>query len=123
MNAEKQLKALESDVKGLKASFSIAASKAKFYVQTSQEFTVSGQRTARFKFTPNYGLGKVSFTRLRASIMIGDAPAGYAPQVVEPQDGSGETVLQVQFEPYYATTVYKVKIIASGTSPGSFSML
>lgn len=123
MNAETQLKALEDEIKALKASFPIAASKAKFYVQTSQEFTISGQPVARFKFRPNYGLGKISFTRLRASITIGDAPAGYAPQVVEPQDGSGEVILQVQFEPYTSSTQYKVRIIASGTSSGSFSVL
>lgn len=123
MNTEKQLKDLQNAIKALKTTYPIAASKAKFYVQTSQEFTISGRPTARFKFRPNYGLGKISFTRLRASIMIGDTPAGYAPQIVEPQDGSGETILFVQFEPYTTSTNYKVKIIASGTSPGSFSML
>ena len=123
MNAESQLNALEAEIKALKASYPIAASKAKFYVQTSQEFTVSGTPSARFKFRPNYGLGKVSFTRLRASVMIGDAPVGFSPQATESQDGSGEVILSLRFEPYSASTVYKVRIIASGTSPGSFSML
>lgn len=123
MSAEKQLRALESDIKSLKASYPIAGSKVKFYVQTSQEFTVSGQEVVRIKFTPTYGLNRTSFTKLRASISIDGSPAGYSPQVNEPQDGSGSTVIRVQFSPYSSATNYSLRIIASGTSTGSFAML
>lgn len=128
MSAEKQLRTLESDIKSLKASYPVAGSKVKFYVQTSQEFVLEDPPAGfvRFKFTPTYGLGKVSYTKLRAVIMIGDAPTGYTMQVNEPQDGSGETILKVQivpYDPFSPTRDFHIRIIASGTSTGSFTML
>lgn len=123
MDVEKQLRSLENSLKSLKASYPVAASKIKTYVQTSREFSVTGAEKPRFKFTPNYGRGQNQITTLRPVVTIDNNPVGYSPFVNSPQDGSGEVVIQIQFDPYVATTTYKVRIIASGTSPGSFSML
>lgn len=123
MDAERDLMALEDEMKALKATYPVAASKVRFVVQTSQVFSVRGQREVRIKFTPNHGLGKPSFTTLRASIAIENNETSPIPQVNEPQDGSGEVVIKIKFDQYSATTTYQIKIIASGPSAGSFSML
>ena len=124
MNTENELKALENDVKGLKTAYPIAASKAKFYVTKSPTLPVSGSREVRFKFTPNYGIGRISYTRLTATCKTNDSNVEYSPQQVnEPQDGSGETVIKIRFEQYSASNTYNIKIIATGTSPGSFVRL
>lgn len=123
MDAETQLKNLETEIKSLKASFPIAGSKVKFYVQTSQEFTVKGQQTVRIRFTPNYGKGKVNFINLRAVALADGATMGYTYQVVEPQDGSGSVVIRVQLVPYSETNTYTIRVTASGTSNGVFIML
>lgn len=122
MNTETELKRLEGDVKGLKTAYPVAGSKVKFYVIKSVEFDVIGSQEARFRFRPNYGQGKISFTRLTATAKTDDNPTEYAPeQVNEPQDGSGDTIIKIRFEQYSATATYHVRIIASGTSPGSFA--
>lgn len=121
MNTEKQLTALTNDLKSLKANYPIAASKVKFYVVPSQDFTFSNQRTARIKFTPNYGTGHRMLISLRAKVTISGSPVGFEPQVNEPQDGSSSVVLRIDFETPSAT--HTVKVFASGTSPGSFSVV
>ena len=123
MDVEKRLRALESDLKALKANYPIAASKAKFYVTKSQTFVVTGQRQVRFRFTPQYGAGRIQLTTLYVSIKIGDTPAGFSPYINLPQDGSGNVEALVKFDQYSSSTEYKVTIIASGTSPGVFSMV
>ena len=124
MNTENELKRLESDVKSLKTAFPVAGSKAKFYVTKSSEFTVTGSQEARFRFRPNYGRGKTSFTRLVASAKVNDNPTEFAPeQVNEPQDGSGDVVIKIRFEQYDPTYTFTVQLIASGTSPGAFTRL
>lgn len=123
MDAEKQLRALENDLKALKANYPVAASKAKFYVSKSQTFTVIGEPQVRFRFAPQYGAGKTQLTTLYVSIKIGGVPAGFSPYVNLPQDGSGNVDVLVSFDQYSASTQYQVTIIASGTSPGTFSKI
>lgn len=123
MNTEQHLVTLEEEIKALKANYPLAASNMRFYVTSSEVFSVSGQPTARFKFTPNYGGGKNIFVNLRAIINIGSNPVGYSPQVNEPQDGSGDVVIQVKFDQYSSSTVYSVQIVASGANTGTFAML
>jgi len=122
MNTEKEIMSLDTEIKALKARYPIAASNVKFYVSTSQEFDVISQPVARFQFTPTYGTGQVSFTRLHAVVNWNGMDV-YFPQVTEPQDGTGNVVIQVQFGYYSPSTTYKVRIIASGSSTGTFTML
>ena len=124
MNTEIELKRLENDVKSLKEVYPVAASKVKFYVFSSPEFHITGSQEARFKFTPSYGRGRLSFTRLSATARIGDNPTVFAPeQVNEPQDGSGSVVIKIRFENYSPDATYHVKLMASGTSPGTFTQI
>lgn len=123
MNTEQQIKDLENAIKALKASQPVAASKIQTSVQASQEFEVTGNPAPRFKFTPHTGAGKNIFVTLRAMVTIGGQPAGFSPFVNEPQDGSGNVIIKVQFDNYYSSTVYTVKIFSVGTNSGSFSML
>lgn len=121
MDVESELKKLDSEVKALKAGYPVVASKLKTYVTTSQEFTVSGTSEVRIKFTPYFGAGKFSFTTLRAIATVEGVPSGYnLPFVNEPQDGSGEVVIRVGFE---QSATYKLRIVASGASPGSFAQI
>lgn len=121
MDVESELKKLDSEVKALKAGYPVVASKLKTYVTTSQEFTVSGSSEVRIKFTPYYGTGKLSFTTLRAIATVEGVPSGYnLPFVNQPQDGSGEVIIRIGFE---QTGNYKIRVVASGASPGSFSMI
>lgn len=125
MNAETEIKRLENDVKGLKASYPIAASKAKFYVAESQVFDVTGQSVARFRFRPNYGRGKTAFIKLVVNAVWDsdqDQFMRFPPQVNEPQDGSGDIFIKVALR---GTTfeISKIKIIASGSTTGTFSQV
>ena len=121
MDVESELKKLDSEVKALKAGYPVVASKLKTYVTTSQEFSVSGTSEVRIKFTPYYGMGKLSFTTLRAIATVEGVPSGYnLPFVNEPQDGSGETVIRIGFE---QSGNYKIRVVASGASPGSFAQI
>lgn len=121
MNTETELKRLESDVKSLKMAYPIAGSKAKFYVTKSSVIDVSGQQEVRIRFRPNYGRGKTSFTKLTASVKVDDSTVEYSPeQVNEPQDGSGDTIIRINCP---ASATYHITVIASGTSPGAFSVI
>lgn len=127
MNTETELTRLENDIKSLKASYPIAGSKAKFYVTKSEVFDVAGQTEVRIRFRPNYGQGKLSFTRLTAA-EVGfseqDTPEIFPPQVVEPQDGSGDVIIKiVGGGAGSAYQMSKIQVTASGTSPGVFSQI
>lgn len=123
MNTETKLKALLNDVKALKASYPVAASKTKFYISTSQTFTSTGNPYVRIKFTPTGISGKRLLVNLRANITIDDNPTGFEPFYNEPQDGTGEVIIRVSFDPYSSSTTYQIKVTATGTAPGTFSML
>lgn len=122
MNLEKRLKALEDAIKALKAVCIVSASKVKTYVSQSQTFSAT-TRTVRIKFTPTYNPGGNVITTLHAVVSVQDTPVGFEYSVNEPQDGSGEVVIKVQFEPYSSGTTYQVKVLAFGTSPGTFSVV
>lgn len=122
MDTEREISRLDNEIKALKSSYPIAASNMRFYVITSQNFAVSGQQIVRFQFTPTYGAGSVSFTRLHAITTWNGIDYSF-PQVTEPQDGSGNVVIKIQLGYYSASNVYNIKIIASGASTGTFTML
>lgn len=123
MDTETKLKSLLNDIKALKASYPVAASKTKFYISTSETFTSTGNPYVRIKFTPTGITGKKLLVNLRASISIDGNPTGFEPFYNEPQDGTGAVVIRVAFDPYYSSTTYQIKVTATGTTPGTFSML
>lgn len=124
MNTEAQINRILSEIRANKASAPTAASNVKTYVQTSQSFMVQGEEKPRFRFTPNYGMGRTQLITLRSVVLVnGELSDANNLFVNEPQDGSGNVDIQVQFFPYDPSQTYEVKIIASGTSTGSFAVL
>lgn len=126
MDIERQLSNLENDVRALKANYSVAASKLGLYITESQNFTLASNypNSDQIEFTPTYGLGRTSYTKLRAVVKANGNPVGYQLSVNEPQDGSGKTVIRIQvIRPPFDTSTYTAKIYAVGTSPGTFRML
>lgn len=121
MDTQTKLKALTDDLKALKANYPVAASLVKFYVVTSQTFTVSGQDSVTIKFTPTQISGKNVLVELRAKATISGNPVGFEAFVNLPQDGSGEVKLRMDFESPSST--HNVVVFASGTTPGTFSMV
>lgn len=124
-NCEAGIKRLEEEVKSLKAIYPIAASKTKFYVTESEVFNVSGLSTARFRFRPNYGRGKkilVKLTAVEVGLVEFNQSVIFPPQFNEPQDGSGDVIVQVK-SGGASYAMYKIKIIASGTTTGVFTRL
>lgn len=116
--------ALEREIKALKATYPVAGSNMSFAVTQSQTFSLTNQgETVRIQFTPNRPTNGPAFTTLRASIKIADAEAGYSPQVNEPQDGTGAVVIRIQFDQYSSATTYRVTVIATGPSAGTFRVL
>ena len=120
---EKRLAKLEDELRSLKSTYSIAGSLAKMYYQQSSPFLVGGGESvhaARFKFTPKYGRNHANLTKLFAYVdghYVGHTYIKFNPFFVEPQDGSGEVIIQVlELGP-----TDEVTIIAKGPSPGEFS--
>ena len=122
MNTESEIVSLENEIKALKAAYSIAASNVRFYITTSQNFNVTSDgNPIRIQFTPTYGYGSTVFIRLRA-VVIQDNQEVFREQVTEPQDGSGHVVIRVDLGATQGVD-YTVRVIATGSSTGSFSML
>lgn len=120
MITEQQIVELENELHALKSVYPVAGSTIKFYVTTSQDFGVTGGGICRIKFIPDQGHGKPVFVRLRAVVFYQNREVSRE-QVVEPQDGSGDVVIAIQMgvNPYD----YTVRVIASGATPGTFTML
>ena len=122
MNTETEIVGLENEIKALKAAYSIAASNVRFYITTSQNFSVTSDgNPIRIQFTPTYGYGSTVFIRLRA-VVIQDNQEVFREQVTEPQDGSGHVIISVDLGATQGVD-YTVRVIATGSSTGSFSML
>lgn len=126
INTERRLKDLENEIKALKATYSLAGGLAKMYVQTSDEFTESGggqyYHMARFKFTPTYGSGKnnlITLTPIMTYSYVGYIYEVIPKFVIEPQNGTGEVIIRI----FDLIDGFKVKIIAVGSSPGTFTKL
>lgn len=122
-NTELEIKSLKDSVRSLKANYPIAASLVKFYHVASPEFQITGKKTVRIKFTPYYGGAKNQLVNLRARILASGNQSGFEPFANVPQTGNGEVLIEIQFDPYSAATVYTVQIYADGTSPGEFSVV
>lgn len=120
INLEQKLMKLENELKAMKVCYDTAGSLVKMYVQRMGEVTTgggAGLHNATFKFTPTYGAGHNNLINL---VPIVDSNTYYvAPYTVNPQDGSGSVTITV----YSLASTQKVDIIASGTSPGTFTRL
>lgn len=125
VNTEKRLIALENELKALKAICPISGRLAKMYVQTSDSFTIGGGATlhaAVFSFTPKYGRGQNNLITLTPNVtstyagIYWDSIPIYANL---PQDNSGTVTIKI----FNLINTDVVKIIASGTSEGTFARI
>lgn len=120
MITEQQLTELDNEIKALKCAYPIAGASMRFFVTVSQDFEVTGGGICRIKFTPDQGHGKNIFIRLRA-VVTNDGNEVFRSQVTEPQDGSGDVAIAIQMG--VNPDDYIVRVIASGVSDGTFTML
>lgn len=119
VNLEQRIKKIEEQIKAMKVCYSTAGSLVKMYVTEMGEITTggSGYTDVVIRFTPTYGQGRVNLINL---VAIVDSNTYYvAPFMVSPQDGSGAVDITI----YYLYSTQKVNVIASGTSPGTFTRL
>lgn len=120
VNTEQRLRKLEDELKAMKACYDTAGSLVKMYVQRMGEITVgggAGWHNVRIRFTPQYGMGHNNIINL---VGIVDSNAYYiAPFTVVPQDGSGVVDIII----YDLLDTQKIDVIASGTSPGTFTRI
>lgn len=118
MNTEQELTILENELRALKAMHPVAASMLRFYTTTSEVFTLNGGSTYRIQFTPTPNPGGMVFIKLMGVKESGENLS----QVTEPQDGSGNVVIQVNPGVSLGKT-WNVRVIATGSAPGTFTML
>lgn len=119
-NNEKQLRKIEDELKAMKVCYNTAGSLVKMYVQRMGEITVGGgggSHNVVIRFTPTYGMGHNNLISL---VGIVDSNTYYiAPFATNPQDGSGSVDITI----FYLLSTQKVDVIASGTSPGTFTRI
>lgn len=125
VSLEVRIKELEDKLKALKGSYSTAGSALKLFT-TIEEFTVGGSSTihsVRFKFTPTFGAGKINvvdFSAIGVMSYFEYTTRVNVPFRVEPQDGSGNVYIDTAASLVNGDTI---RIIATGTSPGTITML
>ncbi len=119
IKTEQRISHLENEIKAMKACYNTAGSLVKMYVTEMAEITVggSGFTDMTIRFMPTYGQGQRNLINL---VPIVDSNTYYiAPYTVNPQDGSGAVDITI----YSLSPSQKVKVIASGSSPGTFSRI
>lgn len=117
---EKKLRQLEDEAKSMKVCYNTAGSLVKMFVSRMGEITTgggSGWHDMTIRFTPTYGAGQ---NNLITIVPIVDRNNYYiAPYAVKPQDGSGNVEITI----FNLVDTQKVDVIASGTSPGTFTRI
>lgn len=125
-SVERRIRSIEQAIIALKASYPTAGAMVRFYVQKSQQFSISlssGQkRTICIKFTPSYGLDQNNIISLRPIVTVNGA-GSYAASKTELQDGSGAIIIDIPLSATSDAATFNVVVVASGTLPGEFSML
>lgn len=117
---EQRLKKIEDEIKALKVCYNTAGSLVKMYVTKMDAVTTgggSGWHDMVIRFTPKYGQGRINLITL---VAIVDSNTYYiAPFATTPQDGSGNVDITI----FDLVETQKVEVIASGTSPGTFTRI
>ncbi len=117
---EKRLRIIEDEIKAMKACYDTAGSLVKMYVTKMPAVTTgggSGWHNVKIRFTPTYGQDRVNLITL---VAIVDSNTYYvAPFMTAPQNGSGNVDITI----YNLVSTQKVEVIASGTSPGTFTRI
>lgn len=123
VNVEKRIADLENELKALKAICPISGALATMYVQQSETITVGGSsnlHAIEIDFTPIY----VSSAPYLITLLpiVTSTYQGYTWEeipyfIVQPQTGNGKIRVKI----YSLTNTDKVSVIASGSSPGTFT--
>lgn len=120
ITTDKRIAQLENELKSMKVCYNTAGSLARMYVSEMPEITTggsSGWHNMTIQFTPTYGMGQNNLITL---VAIVDSNTYYvAPFATAPQDGSGNVRITI----YELMETQKVRVIASGTSPGTFTRI
>lgn len=123
ISTEQRLLKLEEEAKSLKATYTVSGSLVEMFTQKA-DFRISGTQhdVVRIRFRPQYGRGQNNLIKL--SVMIPDGVYGQERPsfFVEPQDGSGDVVARIYVD-WHEGMTYTIRVIASGTSPGTFSRI
>ena len=129
MNTTQQrLRALENDIKALKATYAVAGGNVRMYISTTtMTITITGTTVVRVKFSPTYGAGHITMATMtgNAKVISGTGLYGFWAPHQEPQTGDG-VVLAFPFDDPYAQhipTTYQLTVTVAATSPGTFSMI
>lgn len=121
INAQTRLKRIEDDIKAMKGCYNTAGSLVKMYNQTSNEYTVgggSGFHDVVIRFRPTYGMGQNNLISLFPIVKNGNVIRSVSAKQ-SPQDGSGDVYLTI----YNLFEDFTVQVLASGTSPGTFTRI
>lgn len=122
MRVEQELSNLDNKIKSIKAAYKVSGGMVDFKMQKSQNFTVTNEASATFRFTPTYGMGKKNLIDLRPAATI-SGNSTYILYRNKPQDGSGNVDIEIVFELYSPGITYTINIFATGTSEGTFSRI
>lgn len=126
---EKRLATLENTLKALKASYPTSGSNARLYVtKATFDVSISNETTIQIKFTPQYGQGKILMATAGGTAIKLTGTGLYtfwgAHQAI--QDGSGNVIIKFPFLNEFgsiATDIYRLSVVISATSPGTFTQL
>ena len=127
-NTEKRLSNIEKSLKELKAAYLTSGANVKLY-NTSDEITVTVTNTTmvRIKFTPKYKASGTVMTNLSGKItrISGSSTFTFWGAHQETQV-DGDSIICFPFLNNVGGTItatFKLTIIASGTSPGTFTRI
>lgn len=131
ITTEKRIKDLQNENRARKSAYPVAGSLVKFVSQTSQTFTKVGggyvMLTIRVKFTPfQTSPSGRSIIELRPQISIYSDFSTLTPRlffVNEPQTGDGSIIVRTAIQTPSNPTTYYIRVIASGSSLGTFEIL
>ncbi len=122
INIQIRLKTIEDKLKAMKACYNTAGSLVRMYVEKSQVFIVGGSSSihnATFKFVPSFNQGQPNMVNLFPVIKVSGNYTKFQPFVQEPQDGTGDIIITI----YNVVNTDTIQIIASGTTPGTFTRI
>lgn len=131
ITTEKRIKDLQNENKARKLAYPVVGSRVKFVSQTSQTFTKVGGGyevlTIRVKFTPlqTRPNGR-SIIELRPQISIYSDFSQLTARLFflnEPQTGDGSIIVKTAIQTPSSPTTYYIRVIASGSSLGTFEIL
>lgn len=128
---QQRIQQLINENEARKASYPIAGSLVKFVSQTSQTFIRVGGGSAfitlRVKFTPlQPGPDGKSIIELNPQVSIQSDFSTLYPRLMsynEPQSGDGSIIVRFSIQTPSSPTTYYIRVIANGSSLGTFEIL